>query len=264
LIGQADAARNRGDWREAARLYGLVVEASPSLHAIRVQLGHAYNQLGDFERSGLQYHTVLKLTPGDDDLHLQIGHLEKLKGNSGEAAAYYRRAAEVNPDNAYALVEYYGLAVKLGLPALSLSSGADDQRLTETREAPDQASSAAVAAAAPTRRIPAMDIGLARERPERELDRAAEAGADKDCLYGGPRPKVLYVSDSLGTPIHARGIFYYSTALAEILSNMGFEITLVVEKSPGYGLERGTPPRRLSSQSLDYYQSAEIYRYFQQ
>jgi hypothetical protein len=45
--------------------------------------------------------------------------------------------------------------------------------------------------------------------------------------------------------------FYYSTALAEILSNMGFEITLVIEKSPGYGLERGTPTRRLSSQSLD-------------
>jgi glycosyltransferase involved in cell wall biosynthesis len=75
---------------------------------------------------------------------------------------------------------------------------------------------------------------------------------------------VLFVSDSLGTPIHARGIFHYSTALAEILSGMGFEITLVVERSSEYGLERRTleDKSKLSSQSLDCYQLAEVYRYF--
>lgn len=259
LIAQGDAARDRGDWREAARLYGLIVEANPSLHGMRVQLGHAYKQLGDFERSGLHYHTVLKLAPGDDDLHLQIGHLEKLKGNVGEAAAYYRKAAELNPDNTDALVEYSGLAVKLGLPSLSSLSVAADQRLAETRDGPGQVSPVA---AVPARRTVAADIGSVQDPLESEPNRAATSGAEKDFLSGGPRPKVLYVSDSLGTPIHARGIFHYSTALVEILRDIGFEITLVVEKSPGYGLERRTPRHRLSSQSLDYYQSAEIFRYF--
>lgn len=103
---------------------------------------------------------------------------------------------------------------------------------------------------------------MAHDRQENEPDQAAISGAEEGLLDGGPRPRVLYVSDSLGTPIHARGIFHYSTALVEILRSIGFEITLVVEKSPGYGLERRTPRHQLSPQSLDYYQSAEIFRYF--
>jgi hypothetical protein len=42
LISRADAARDRRDWYEAVRLYELVLQANPSSHAIRVQLGHAY------------------------------------------------------------------------------------------------------------------------------------------------------------------------------------------------------------------------------
>src|SRR6516225_1188813 len=81
LIKQGDAARDRRDWPEAARLYGLVIEASPSSLAIQVQLGHAHKELGDFDRASMNYYAVLEQTPTDDDLHLQIGHVEKLKGN---------------------------------------------------------------------------------------------------------------------------------------------------------------------------------------
>src|SRR6516164_9197465 len=132
LIREADAARDRRDWREAARLYQLVLEANPSSHAIRVQLAHAYKGLGDFSSAGLNYHAVLKVYPTDDDLHLQIGHLEKLKGNRQEAAAYYRKAAELNPDNSDAMVEYHSLAGKLGLPPLPPSSILDGRQLVAT------------------------------------------------------------------------------------------------------------------------------------
>ena len=91
---------------------------------------------------------------------------------------------------------------------------------------------------------------------KRSKIRIRQQDTDQEFPDSGPRPKVLFVSDSLGTPIHARGIFHYSIALVEILRDMGFEITLIVQKSPGYGLERGTINniKKLSPAALDSYQ----------
>jgi len=249
---QGDAARDRRDWREAAWLYEQVLQANSSLHAIRVQLGHAYKELGDFDRASLNYHAVLELTPSDDDLHLQIGHLEKLKGNLPEAAAYYRKAIELNPANSDASVEYYALAPKLGPPSLP-SSGSNDRELIEPHGTTGEAFSQT--AASPARQTLARDTLITHDRLNERLSWA-------DAPRSGPRPKILFVSDSLGTPIHARGIYNYSVALAEIFSEIGFEITLVVERSPGHGLRRQTPKFNLSAQSLDIYETAEIHRYY--
>lgn len=41
--------------------------------------------------------------------------------------------------------------------------------------------------------------------------------------------RILFVSDSLGTPIHARGIFNFSYGVVQILSDLGFHIDLLVE-----------------------------------
>jgi glycosyltransferase involved in cell wall biosynthesis len=259
LINHADAARDRRDWHEAARLYELVSQASPSSHGFRVQLGHAYKELGDFERAGLNYQTVLRLTPGDDDLHVQIGHLEKLKGNLSEAATCYAKAAELNPTNTDALVEYYALAPKLGLPPLPFHPDQDDQTRNKELQHSGQVSSAAIARTTST-----ADSKFEPDGPSHAGTWSEAAKVDRRRVKGDRRPKVLFVSDSLGTPIHPRGIFHYSTALVEILSDMGLEITLVVERSPEYGLKRRTlrDTSKLSPQSLDCYQLAEIYRYF--
>ena len=135
LISEGDAARDRSDWPEAARLYGLVVEGNPSMYHIRVQLGHAYKELGDFDNAALAYQVVLQRTPFDDDVHLQIAHLEKLKGNTREAAAAYRKSAELNPGNTDAVTEYAALAPKLGLPPLPSSSFANQERLGQANAA---------------------------------------------------------------------------------------------------------------------------------
>jgi glycosyltransferase involved in cell wall biosynthesis len=261
LTREGDSARDRKDWREAARLYELALQVSPSLHAIRVQLGHAYKELGDFDKAGLNYQAVLELTPCDDDLHLQIGHLEKLKGNIDGAADCYRKAAELNLDNTDALVEYYALASKFGLPPLPPPSiVSDEQAFTGLGESACHLFPSSERA--PVSRMPTRDTESMQDRRRDEPLRTALAGLGKEFLNNRPRPKALFVSDSLGTPIHARGIYHYSMALAEILNDMGFELTLVVEKIPGYGLERSTSKFKLSSESLDTYQCAEIYRYF--
>ncbi|MGH7029631.1 MAG: tetratricopeptide repeat protein, partial [Stellaceae bacterium] len=102
LRDAADAARDRRDWPQAAKLYQEVVAADPSALDIAVQLGHAFKEAGDLDRAAQAYDRVLEARPRDDDLHLQIGHLEKLRGDYAAAAAHYQRAAELNPANAQA------------------------------------------------------------------------------------------------------------------------------------------------------------------
>lgn len=76
--------------------------------------------------------------------------------------------------------------------------------------------------------------------------------------------KVLYVSDSLGTPIHPRGIFTYSVSVLEILRSLGAQVTLAVESRPGYGVE-GPAGRRLgrvAPAALEAIRFSEVCRYF--
>jgi glycosyltransferase involved in cell wall biosynthesis len=69
----------------------------------------------------------------------------------------------------------------------------------------------------------------------------------------------------LGTPIHPRGIFNYSVALAEILKAAGASVDLVVEGSANFSLEDrfgdlvNTAPDAVNSVRL-----SEIHRYFNQ
>jgi glycosyltransferase involved in cell wall biosynthesis len=58
----------------------------------------------------------------------------------------------------------------------------------------------------------------------------------------GARPgkRILLVSDSLGTPIHARGIFHYTANLVRALRRCGHEIVLLIERTPAHdALGRG-------------------------
>jgi glycosyltransferase involved in cell wall biosynthesis len=77
--------------------------------------------------------------------------------------------------------------------------------------------------------------------------------------------KVLYISDSLGTPIHPRGIFNFSVSLVEILKSEGAQVDLVVEGAPDFSLEdrfgafAETAPEAVNSVRL-----SEVHRYFNQ
>jgi len=79
----------------------------------------------------------------------------------------------------------------------------------------------------------------------------------------GGRLRVLYVSDSLGTPIHPRGIFNYSVALVEMLRAAGAKVDLVVEGGRGFGLDG--PAGRLSvraPEAANTVRLSELHRYF--
>ena len=77
--------------------------------------------------------------------------------------------------------------------------------------------------------------------------------------------RILYVSDSLGTPIHPRGIFNYSVSLVEMLATLGAEVDLVVEGGAGFGLEgRFGRIEHDAPDAVNALRLAEIHRYFGQ
>jgi len=75
---------------------------------------------------------------------------------------------------------------------------------------------------------------------------------------------VLYVSDSLGTPIHPRGIFNYSVALIEVMKSLGLEVTLMVEGHADYGFSSAKAGKlaKQSNKIVDVLRLAEMLRYF--
>ncbi len=75
--------------------------------------------------------------------------------------------------------------------------------------------------------------------------------------------KVLYVSDSLGAPIHPRGIFNFSLSLVEMLNELGARVDLVVEGGAGFGLEgRFGAFASQAPDAVNAVRLAEVHRYF--
>jgi len=52
------------------------------------------------------------------------------------------------------------------------------------------------------------------------------------------RKRFLIVSDSVGSPIHARGSYHYTINLMRALQRCGHEVCLLVEQPPGYRIQR--------------------------
>lgn len=96
---QADAARNRGDWAEAAALYTRAVAADPARTGLLVQLGHAEKELGNYDRAETAYRKFLGMNPGNADIHLQLGHLFNRIGDRQAALGWYEKGLHLAPDD---------------------------------------------------------------------------------------------------------------------------------------------------------------------
>lgn len=74
--------------------------------------------------------------------------------------------------------------------------------------------------------------------------------------------RILYISDSLGTPIPHRGIFNYSVALIERLKKSGASVSLLVERPDGQGIRKVWLDGPLEfEKAMDPWQNNEIFRY---
>jgi len=95
---RADAARDAGNFRDAALLYEEVLRLEPNEPAIHVQCANMLKDSGRHALAESHYQTALALRPNDADAWHQLGHLYKSWGRLEQAEAAYNRASELLPD----------------------------------------------------------------------------------------------------------------------------------------------------------------------
>ncbi|EJN06074.1 tetratricopeptide repeat protein [Phyllobacterium sp. YR531] len=94
---QADAARDKGNWADAAELYTKAIAADPARTGLLVQLGHAEKELGNYDRAETAYRKFVGMNPQNADVHLQLGHLFSRMGDSQKAREWYEKGLKLAP-----------------------------------------------------------------------------------------------------------------------------------------------------------------------
>lgn len=107
----ADAARDRGDWLNAAKHYQEALAVEPGRADLWVQLGHALKESGDREGGLSAYLRANALDPRNSDTALQIGHVLKLLDRHPEVIEWYSRAVTWHPVQMPALRELVAMGV---------------------------------------------------------------------------------------------------------------------------------------------------------
>ena len=113
-IAKADAARDRADWKTAAKHYELALKKAPKICNVWIQLGHARREAGDTGGALTAYRRAIETEPTSSEAHLQLGNGLKLTQRREEAEKSYRRAIELDPNNLWARSELNRLGLETG------------------------------------------------------------------------------------------------------------------------------------------------------
>jgi len=116
-IARANAARDAGNFKDAALLYEEALRLRPDDAGILIQCGNMHKDSGDYKAAEAHYERAAALRPNNADIALQLGHLYKSWGRLPLAAEAYARAQSLRPDweDARAELERVG---KAGLDTL--------------------------------------------------------------------------------------------------------------------------------------------------
>ena len=90
LLRQANAARDKRKWREAAASYGRFLEAEKDRHDIWVQYGHALKENGNLLDAVRAYDKAIELNPDEADPLLHLAHLQKRLGDAQAISTFER------------------------------------------------------------------------------------------------------------------------------------------------------------------------------
>lgn len=134
LKDRADAARDRGDWAEAAELYRAAVETRPDHVGLRVQWGNMLKEARRLGEAEAAYRSALSLDPGAADTWLQLGHALKLMGRASDAIDAYAEAARRQPLMTAARDELVAMGARDRLPAEAYGPERAAQALSRVRD----------------------------------------------------------------------------------------------------------------------------------
>jgi tetratricopeptide (TPR) repeat protein len=96
-LAAAEALFAGGRYDEAIAAYRSVRVRTPALSAVGLQLGNAYLQKKDYERAEAEFEAVLKSGAANAAACYDLGDVKAARGLSGEAAAWYQKAAAADP-----------------------------------------------------------------------------------------------------------------------------------------------------------------------
>ena len=125
----ADAARDKGDWRAAAEGYRRFLKHRPRAADIWVQYGHALKEIQNFQDAETAYEKALALAPDVADTHVMLGHLKKITNRLDQAASHYEQAAALDPEGLDPLLQLAFTEKDLGRTASALAHFRTAQKL---------------------------------------------------------------------------------------------------------------------------------------
>ena len=94
------------DFKKAEENFLKVVELRPDLSGSHVYLGDAYRAQNDLEKARAAYEKALEKDPADALTYLKKGHVNSYLGSFDDARNDYRKAAELNPDQKIAPINF--------------------------------------------------------------------------------------------------------------------------------------------------------------
>ena len=117
LLRLADAARDRKQYQDAAKLYDQALRsAAPNVDILLLlQCGHMHKEGGNLPEAEARYLRALSLEPKNAEVLLQLGHFYKVAGRYAEAKQYYREALVVRPGLSDAEDELHRLEISAEL-----------------------------------------------------------------------------------------------------------------------------------------------------
>lgn len=98
-----DAARDRGDWAQAAVSYKRYLRRRPGHQAVWLRLGNMLKELGRYDEADDAYQTAVRCDPSNSLAHRLRGDLQRGRGDHKAAAAAYFLAWETGRDSAAGL-----------------------------------------------------------------------------------------------------------------------------------------------------------------
>ena len=98
-FGLADSCRSMGDRPRAVQALRDSLEYAPDRPYVLYSIALLFQQSGNYHTASAYLHDALKEDPSYDIAWSHLGYCSEMLGYNEEAAGYYRRAIDLDPDN---------------------------------------------------------------------------------------------------------------------------------------------------------------------
>lgn len=133
-LKMANQARDARDYHRAAELFYQYLMDEPVNAPIWIQLGHATKEIGKEAQAAIYYTKALELNPNDQDARLHLAYLEQDLDRNESALGHFRMLSEMDPDNEDFPVMIKSLSAKTRSSLGSNASNPNEENLTSAND----------------------------------------------------------------------------------------------------------------------------------